>query len=210
MVRSLKGLPTEAILNALTEPIAEHPDTTADGARELAEELLWGIGTRLAHSRGVVAQVQRAEGILNTPWRSAVSTAAWLHDVGYADELATTGFHQLDGARWLAADAWPTAVCRLVAWHTGAGTEALLRGQEADLISEFEAPPAIATAVLTWADLTTSPSGTPWTVERRLADILERHPPDSIVHRATLSAWPGLLEAVRTIEGFLIGRKAAS
>jgi hypothetical protein len=27
--------------------------------------------------------------------------AAWLHDIGYAPELAVTGFHPLDGARFL-------------------------------------------------------------------------------------------------------------
>ena len=27
--------------------------------------------------------------------------AAWLHDIGYAPELVETGFHPLDGARYL-------------------------------------------------------------------------------------------------------------
>ena len=29
--------------------------------------------------------------------------AAWLHDIGYAEELLDTGFHPLDGARFLAS-----------------------------------------------------------------------------------------------------------
>lgn len=28
-------------------------------------------------------------------------TAAWLHDIGYAPDLVETGFHPLDGARFL-------------------------------------------------------------------------------------------------------------
>lgn len=197
-------------MNALTETIAEQSEKAVDEPRDLAECLLAGVGRRIAHSRGVAAQVRRAEAAVDPPWRSAISSAAWLHDVGYADEVATTGFHQLDGARWLAIRGWPTNVCRLVAWHTGAGTEARLRGHEAELIAEFNAPPANATAVLTWADLTTSPSGARWTVERRLADILERHPPDSIVHRATLAARPMLLEAVQSVEALLIGEEWSS
>lgn len=197
-------------MNALTQLIAEDPDMTADGARELAEGLLVDVGRRVEHSRGVADQVRRAERILTATWGSATATAAWLHDAGYAEEVAATGFHQLDGARWLAARGWPTEVCGLVAWHTGARSEARLRGQEDELIAEFEAPPAAAMAVLTWADLTTSPSGAPWTAERRLADILERHPPGSIVHRATLAARPMLLEAVRRVEGLLIDKEGPS
>ena len=30
-----------------------------------------------------------------------IEAAAWLHDIGYALGLATTGLHQLDGARYL-------------------------------------------------------------------------------------------------------------
>jgi hypothetical protein len=195
--------PEKNSLNALIEPTAEYPDTTVDGASDLAIDLLTGVGGRIAHSNGVVARARDAEHLLGAQWRSAIPSAAWLHDIGYADDAIRTGFHQLDGAQWLAARGWPMDVCRLVAWHTGAGTEARLRGQEDELVAGFEAPPALAIAVLTWADLTTSPLGAPWTVERRLADIFERHPPDSIVHRATLAAQPALLEAVATVEALL-------
>jgi hypothetical protein len=41
------------------------------------------------------------------PWttvdRDVLVAAAWLHDVGYAPELAVTGFHPLDGAQHLEA-----------------------------------------------------------------------------------------------------------
>lgn len=55
--------------------------------------------------------------------------AAWLHDIGYTPELATTQFHPLDGARYLRDD----RVVNLVAHHSGARYEAAERGLEAEL-----------------------------------------------------------------------------
>jgi HD superfamily phosphodiesterase len=30
-----------------------------------------------------------------------LEAAAWLHDIGYSPEIAVSGFHPLDGARYL-------------------------------------------------------------------------------------------------------------
>lgn len=49
--------------------------------------------------------------------------AALLHDIGYAPELATTGYHTLDGARFIGAHGEPN-VASLVAHHTDARREA--------------------------------------------------------------------------------------
>lgn len=193
----------DELIRAIAEPTSVHREGPALGAHALAEELLAEQGIRLAHCRGVAGRAREAAWILPQPWCSAVCDAAWVHDIGYAADVAQTGLHQLDGARWLAAHGWPPEVCCLVGWHSGAETEARLRGLDADLEAEFEAPPALARSVLAWADLTTSPIGQSWTVERRLAEILERHAADSVVHQATLAARPGLLEAARTVEALL-------
>jgi HD superfamily phosphodiesterase len=48
-----------------------------------------------------------------------LEAVAWLHDIGYAPDLAVTGLHALDGAHYLRdaqnADAMR---CRLVAHHS--------------------------------------------------------------------------------------------
>ncbi|MER6000845.1 HD domain-containing protein [Nonomuraea angiospora] len=53
---------------------------------------------------------------------------AYLHDIRYAPDLVSTGFHPLDGARYLRdvhqAD---ETLCRLVAHHSCAVNEALER-----------------------------------------------------------------------------------
>src|SRR5690349_3632276 len=62
--------------------------------------------------------------------------AAWLHDVGYAPAIARTGFHPLDGARYLRDLSVDEQLCGLVAYHSGAAIEARLRGLDSILIAE--------------------------------------------------------------------------
>lgn len=162
-------------------------------AATLAEELLEDVATRLAHTGRVAAQAARVSCLLEEPWTAALAPAAWLHDIGYSPLLGSTGFHPLDGARHLRALAWPAEVCRLVAWHTNAAHEASLRGLAPTLRDEFEPPPPDAWAALAWADLTSSPAGECWSIEQRVADVLRRYPPGSIVHQAMSASRAKLL-----------------
>jgi len=173
-------------------------------ASAVATELLDGVGTRLAHSRTVAHQARRAATILDGPWSAALLDAAWLHDIGYAPALAITGFHPLDGARWLRSNGWPAEVCNLVAWHTRAVTEAALRDLETPLVAEFPAPPALAQAALAWADLTSSPTGGCCSATDRLVEIQRRYSPDSVVHRSITANLPRLLEDAALIEAKIL------
>jgi hypothetical protein len=169
----------------------------------LADQLLSGVPARLAHSARVAGQVERVRDLLDGHWRSVIVDAAWLHDIGYSPRVKRTGFHPLDAARWLRDRGWPTTTCRLVAWHTEAEVEGALRGLGDDLAGEFEPLPRLAAAALTWADLTSSPAGELCTAADRIAGILRRYPPDSIVHRAIASATRRLREAAEEIDSRL-------
>jgi hypothetical protein len=169
-------------------------------ASAVATELLTGVETRLAHSRAVARQSAVVSSVLDSSWSSALREAAWLHDVGYAPSIAATGFHPLDGARWLRANGWRPDVCNLVAWHTRAGTEAELRKLITSMAREFPPPPTLAQSALAWADLTSSPTGECCTVGDRLEDILRRYSPDSVVHQATNANLLDLLGDVHRIE----------
>jgi len=160
-------------------------------AQDLAEQLLAGVGTRLAHSAAVAAQAHRAAPLLPQPWRAVLVDAAWLHDIGYAPQLAHARFHPLDGARWLRSSGWDEHVCRPVARHSRALTEGRLRGLDRELISEFEPAPDLPAAALTWADLTSSPAGEHCSFEVRLADILDRYSRGPVRQAAEMneSAW---------------------
>jgi hypothetical protein len=173
-------------------------------AAAVAASLLRGLGARLIHSAAVAARIDVVVDLVAPAWRAPLRDAAWLHDVGYSETVALTGFHPLDGARWLRDHGWPPETCRLVAWHTEPLEEARRHGLDTALSEEFARPAPLAAAALAWADLTTSPHGEPWSAERRLADILCRYPPGSIVHEATRASLPELRSAVRTIEDLLL------
>jgi len=173
-------------------------------ASDTATQLLGGVGTRVAHSRAAASQALAAEPLVDAPWNAALVEAAWLHDIGYAPDVVATGFHPLDGARYLRHRGWSLEVCRLVAWHTCASLEAEIRGLYGALIDEFAPPPLEPAAVLAWADLTSSPTGERCSAEERLAEILARYPPGLIVHRTvagsreTLLSTPAWIEALVT------------
>lgn len=131
--------------------------------------------------------------------RHLVVAAGWLHDIGYADDLAITGFHALDGARHLAQTGWPVQVCGLVAFHTGAVFEAEERGMPESL-SEFEPPPPHLLDTLTAADVSVGPDGELIDPRERIAEILDRYDADDPVHRAVRRSAPALLAAVERTE----------
>lgn len=154
-------------------------------ARELAESCLGGMGDRWLHVQAVgrSAEELRVRGF---DVSEAVVMAAWLHDVGYADTVANTGFHPLDGAEWLRQQAAPEGVVALVAYHSAAQYEAEARGL-ADALARFPAPDQDQMDILTLIDMSTGPTGERVAVNERLAEILECYPPDRPSKLPTLS-----------------------
>jgi predicted hydrolase (HD superfamily) len=70
-------------------------------AERLASTLLAdSLPRRWAHVQGVAAQARTLKPSLGTD-ANLIEAAAWLHDIGYLPELARTGLHGLDGARYL-------------------------------------------------------------------------------------------------------------
>ena len=135
-----------------------------------------------------------------------LEAAAWLHDIGYAPGLATTGLHPLDGARYLRDTQHADALLRrLVAHHSWAIIEAGERGLADILSSEFDPAPDVLASVLTCYDMTTSPDGQPVPVERRLAEIHDRYGPGHLVSRSIQRATPMILGAVEVIQGRAAG-----
>ncbi|MGI5438823.1 HD domain-containing protein [Streptomyces shenzhenensis] len=171
-------------------------------AHDLAESLLAvPLPRRWAHSQGVATRAQSLEGILGKD-AGLLCAAAMLHDIGYTPSLAATGFHPLDGARYLrnhtAAD---RRLVRLVANHSCAVLEAEERGLREELEAEFPLPDHAALVdALAYCDMTTTPDGERTTVDARLAEILGRYGQDSIVGRFIRRAEPELCGAVHRVE----------
>src|SRR5215469_9740250 len=107
-----------------------------DEAAELARTMLAeALPRRWRHVRSVARRARWSAKRLALS--EDLVAAAWLHDIGYAPELAETGFHPLDGARYLRRVGVDGQVVSLVAYHSCARMEADARGLGAELGSEF-------------------------------------------------------------------------
>jgi hypothetical protein len=171
--------------------------TIAAWAEGLARSLLAdSLPRRWSHVQGVAARARTLKPSLG-PDAELLEAAAWLHDIGYLPELAVTGLHSLDGARYLrdVQHAEPL-LCRLVAHHSCAVIEAEERGLADALISEFVLPPQPLADALTFCDMTTSRDGEQVHVHNRLAEIHNRYGSSHLVSRSIRRATPLILEAV--------------
>jgi HD domain len=169
----------------------------AAGAQDLARTFLAdALPRRWAHVQGVAARARALAPSLG-PDAGLLEAAAWLHDVGYLPELAATGLHGMDGARYIrdVQHAEPM-LCRLVAHHSCAVIEAEERGLAHVLTREFSPPPRPLADALTFCDMTTSPDGEHVQVHNRLAEIHDRYGSGHLVSRSIRRATPLILEAV--------------
>lgn len=152
-------------------------------AESLVRDLLVDDTDRLAHVLTVVRQATTVASTVDAVDRDILIAAAWLHDIGYIPALLSSGFHPLDGARYLEHHDWPGEVCDLVAHHSGARFTAELCGFRDELRHFGFTENAISDA-LTVADQTSGPRGQLMTVDERLREMLERQGPESPNARA--------------------------
>jgi HD domain len=194
--RHVTSVNVPALLRSL-EPMQPLSAWAEDLARNLLKDAL---PQRWAHVQGVAARARSLAPALITD-EDLLEAAAWLHDVGYLPELARTGLHALDGARYLRdVEHANPMLCRLVAHHSCAVIEAEERALADVLSREFEPPPQPLADALTFCDMTTSPDGEPVNVNRRLAEILHRYGSEHLVSRSIRRATPMILRAVGEVE----------
>lgn len=170
-------------------------------AYELAEALLSEpLPRRWSHSLGVAERARSLRPILGED-AALMEAAAVLHDIGYSPSIASTGFHPLDGARFLRdQEGMDDRVVRLVAHHSCALLEAEERGFRRELEGEFAMErPELVDAML-FSDMRTTPDGGPTASDARVAEIVERYGPDTVVGRFIQRAAPEIHAAVRRVE----------
>jgi hypothetical protein len=120
---------------------------------------------------------------LTEPERDLLVAAALLHDIGYAAPLVDSGYHPLDGARFLTGERASPRLANLVAQHSGAVFVARLRGLAAELAAFPDERTALRDAL--WhCDMHIDPDGEPVTFDARIADIRVRHGAGSCLVRA--------------------------
>ncbi|WP_235980126.1 HD domain-containing protein [Streptomyces albidus (ex Kaewkla and Franco 2022)] len=145
---------------------------------------------RWSHSLGVAGRARELVTILGQD-AELMEAAAVLHDVGYSPSIAATGFHPLDGARFLRdQENADERVVRLVAHHSFALLEAEERGLREELETEFELERPELVDALVVCDMTTTPFGGHTTTPERIEEIVSRYGPDTIVGRFIQRAAP--------------------
>ncbi|MFC0005526.1 HD domain-containing protein [Micromonospora siamensis] len=168
-----------------------------DQAASVAERMLaHSLPRRWRHVQSVAAKAAQVAPLMEADAEMLVA-AAWLHDVGYAPGVVETGFHALDGARWLQREGFIPRLAGLVAYHSCASYEAEERGLSQALAEEFADEQSAISDALWFVDMTTGPDGQNLSAEERLAEIKERYGPDDIVTRFWEKAEPKLIAAVR-------------
>ncbi|MGW2508488.1 HD domain-containing protein [Streptomyces scopuliridis] len=170
-------------------------------AYSLSESLLSDpLPRRWAHSLGVAKRARSLGPILGDD-AELLEAAAVLHDIGYSPSIAATGFHPLDGARFLRdQEGADERVVRLVAHHSCALLEAEERGIRQELETEFELERTGLVDALLFCDMTTTPDGKQTTPADRLAEIVQRYGPDTIVGRFIQRAAPEIHAAAKRVE----------
>jgi putative nucleotidyltransferase with HDIG domain len=179
--------------------------TEAAEARGLAERLLsHSLPRRWSHVSSVAQRAEEVATSLGLRSDLLVS-AAWLHDIGYAPPVVVTGFHPLDGARYLRTLGYSERLVSLVAHHSRALLEAEIRGLDRELLDEFPREESVTADALWFCDMTTGPDGVHVPVRERLAEIRTRYGPGDVVTCFIDRAEADLIAAVRRTEERLSG-----
>lgn len=165
-------------------------------ARELAEQLLAAsVPQRWRHVQAVADEADRLCDAVGLESRVAV-LAGWLHDIGYSPAVADTGFHPLDGARYLRVRQWDERVCRLVAHHTDAQHQAATEQLAERLCAEFVQLDGLDRDVLWAADATCGPNGERFSLDERIGEVSRRYGRDHPVTARMIDSRPALAAAI--------------
>jgi hypothetical protein len=169
-----------------------------DAAEQAKSLLAESLPRRWRHVRSVGRRAAWAASKLSLC--DDLVAAAWLHDVGYAAGLIDTGFHPLDGARFLRRWGVEESVVRLVAHHSCARIEAEVRGLGEVLAAEFSPGDPLLADVLLYCDMTTGPGGDYVRPADRLVEIRGRYGPDHEVTKFVALAASEILSTAARVE----------
>lgn len=173
-----------------------------DAARRLAKSHLADVlPRRWQHVQGVGGRADMLSSHLDEG--PLLAAAAWLHDVGYAPDLAAQRFHPLDGARVVRELGGGPRLCGLIAYHSAAAHEAAALGLSGELAAEFSDESSLTRDLLWYLDMTTSPDGEAVTFDDRMADVRDRYSVDHYVIRALDESMADRSAAVARVDSWL-------
>lgn len=130
--------------------------------------------------------------------------AALLHDIGYSEEVNFTGFHPVDGYRFLRAKGYVKDILDVVLHHSLAREDYLHNHSTKELedykeiILSDRAQKILE--IVSYADWHTDGQGNRVSVDGRYADILDRHGHNSKVGEFMLSIRPQIDDICKKVE----------
>jgi putative nucleotidyltransferase with HDIG domain len=167
-------------------------------AQQTAARFVGPLGDRWLHTVAVAKCAAELADVLSLE-ADVLVAAAWLHDIGYARVAVATGFHPLDGARYVVGQLWPMRIAGLVAHHSGARFVATARGL-GPALAAYPDEGGLMSDALTYCDQTVGSTGLRVSVHQRRAEVLRRHGPDSWNAAVDHIRGPHLRAAVARIE----------
>lgn len=174
---------------------------SSDQAERLASELLSAQPVRWRHVEAVAQRAATIASEVAPDEADLLVASAWLHDIGYAEQLVVTGFHHLDGAAYLAENG-ESRLAGLVAYHSAGLEEARLRGLDREM-GAFADEGSVVSQAVTYCDLTTRVGGRPVGLDDRIADVRARYGDEHVVTRALVTARPRLEQLVLEVDARL-------
>lgn len=123
--------------------------------------------------------------------------AALLHDIGYWKPIAITGFHPIDGARFLEQQGEHN-LASLIVGHSCSVEEGELLG-----FTEIKFSSDIIAKLITYWDVQVKQGGEVVSYKERFTDIISRYGADSIVGKANIKAKPRIEKIIKEIDEML-------
>jgi HD superfamily phosphodiesterase len=155
---------------------------------------------RLQHILVVAEQVRQSARAIHARHpaepidEGAAHCAGLVHDIGYLAQARETGFHPLDGYRFL-REHGAESLARCIVGHSSSPEEARLRG-----LSLPDGTEDIAAKLVTYWDMRVKQGGEIVSYAERLEDILRRHGRESVVGQAQILADGRIRRLISEIE----------
>jgi len=164
--------------------------------RTFIEKCLANNPKRVAHVLEISRRVREtAEKLgLRGAQLELAECAALLHDIGYWEPIAKTGFHPIDGARFLEEHQEPELAAYIIG-HSCSPEEGELSG-----FPGIRQDPSLIAKLITYWDVQVKQGGEVVSYSERFADIISRYGEACIVGKANVLAKPRIEQLIREID----------
>ncbi len=163
--------------------------------KEFIRSCLADNSARIAHVLEIARRVRSSGELLGLkPFElDLAECAALLHDIGYWKPIALTGFHPIDGARFLEQQQ-ESELAKLIVGHSCSPEEGELSG-----FPGIKQDDSLVAKLITYWDVQVKQGGYVVSYEERLAEIINRYGDTSIIGIANIRAKARIEKIIKEI-----------